>query len=161
VRPLHWIVLSAICVAVDYAAGPTIQFPLVYLAPVSIAAWYGGRAWGLALACLLPLIRLALRAVWEPPWSLLESSINAAIRIVVFASFAWLIDRTARQMRELRHMRLLEGMLGVCGVCKKIRDDRRGEWQPLDQYVAQHPGEFNADVCPDCAAHARDLFDRR
>lgn len=161
VLPVYWVAFSLICVAIDYKIGPFIQFPIVYLAPISLASWYGGRSWGLALALILPLFRLSFRTMWDPPWTLLESSINAAIRITVFASFAWLIDRTARQMRELRHMQLLEGMLGVCGVCKKIRDERAGAWQPLDVYVAGHPDEFRRDVCPDCTKQIRDVFDRR
>lgn len=161
VLPIYWVTFSLICVAIDYKTGPFIQFPLVYLAPISLASWYGGRGWGLALALILPLFRLAFRTIWDPPWTLLESSINAAIRITVFASFAWLIDRTARQMRELRRMQLLEGMLGVCRVCKKIRDQRAGAWQPLDAYVAGHPDEFRPDVCPDCTKQIHDVFDRR
>ena len=115
----------------------------------------------MTLAIVLPLCRLYFRTVWNPPWTFLESSINAAIRIGVFASFAWLIDRTARQMLELRHMRLLEGMLGVCSVCKNIRDDRLYSWQSLDSYIRAHPGEFRQELCPACARHVRDVVDRR
>ncbi len=161
VLPVYWLTFSLLCVVIDYLSGPVIQFPIVYLAPISLAAWYGGRSWGLTLAFVLPLFRLAFRAIWDPPWTLLESSINATIRITVFASFAWLIDRTARQMRDLRHMHVLEAMLGVCSLCKKIRDRRADAWQPLDAYVAGHPDEFRPDVCPDCKKQTSDVFDRR
>jgi hypothetical protein len=159
--PISWIVLSAACAVIDYLSGPTIQFPAVYLLPVSLAAWRGSRRWGIALAVLLPLCRLAFRAVWEPPWTLAESSINAGIRIGVFVTFAWLIDRTARQMHELRRARLLEGLLGVCAVCKKIRDERTGTWQPLDAYVATRPTELRREVCPDCRQDSHQVLDRR
>ncbi|MEO8677965.1 MAG: hypothetical protein ABI665_02900 [Vicinamibacterales bacterium] len=161
-RPIHWIALSLVCLVVDFALGPTIQFPFVYLVPISMASWYGGRSWGLALAILLPVCRFFFNLVWDPAWlTPIESSINAVIRITVFAAFAFLIDRTARQMRELRHMHLLEGMLGVCSVCKKVRDDRVGSWQTLEAFVAGHPSEFEPDCCPDCKAHNRDVFERR
>lgn len=106
------VALSFACLAIDYETGPVIEFPVVYLAPISIASWFGGRTWGLALAVILPLCRLYFRTIWNPRWSFLESSINAAIRMTVFVSFAWLIDRTARQMRELKHTRLLGGDAG-------------------------------------------------
>ena len=160
-RPVSWVALSLVCLAIDYKAGPVFEFPVMYLAPVSVASWYGGRTWGLALACILPFCRLYFTTLWNPPWSFLESSINAAIRITVFASFAWLIDRTARQVRELKHTRLLEGMLGVCSVCKSIRDRRTNDWQPLDAYVDAHPDDFRTDVCSSCGRQVREMFDRR
>ena len=150
-----------VCLVVDYETGPIIEFPLVYLVPISMAAWFGGRTWGLVLAVVLPLCRLYFRTIWNPPWTFVESSVNAAIRITVFASFAWLIDRTAYQMRELRHTRLLETMLGVCSVCRSIRNQRSDAWQSIEDYARDHPEEMQPDVCPDCGAKAADVFDRR
>lgn len=161
VLPIYWVTLSLICLAIDFVSGPVIQFPIVYLAPISLAAWYGGRSWGVALAFLLPLFRLYFRNIWDPPWTLFESSINAAIRVTVFVAFAWLVDRAARQMRDLRRMRLLEGILGLCSVCKKIRDQQADAWRPLDVYVADHVREFRPDLCPDCSKQVREVFDRR
>jgi hypothetical protein len=129
--------------------------------PISLASWYGSRRWGLALAFTLPLFRLLFRAVWEPPWTLVESAINAGIRVTVFAVFAWLVDRTARQMRELERMHLLENMVGVCSDCKKVRDRRDGAWQPLDAYLARYPADFERDLYPECAKRAGEVFDRR
>lgn len=159
--PVHWLGISLACLLVDYLTGPFIQFPAVYLAPIGMAAWYGGRRWGLALAFVLPLFRLGFRVVWDPPWTIGESILNALIRVTVFAVFAWVFDRTARQMRELRRMYLLEELVGVCRACKKIRDQGDGAWQPLDDYVARHPEEFRHDLCPDCAKRAAEIFDRR
>jgi hypothetical protein len=159
--PVSWIVLSAACVGLDRLSGPTIQFPIVYLLPVSLAAWHGSRRWGIALAVLLPLCRLAFRAVWEPPWTVTESAINAGIRIAVFVTFAWLIDRTARQMHDLRRAQLMEGLLGVCTVCRRIRNERAGTWQRLEAYVATRPADLRREVCPDCRQESQQLLDRR
>jgi hypothetical protein len=35
--PFLWIALSAACPAIDYSFGPIIQFPIVYLVPVTLA----------------------------------------------------------------------------------------------------------------------------
>jgi hypothetical protein len=158
---LLWIALSIGCLTIDYALGPFIQFPIVYLVPVSLAAWHSGRTLSLALAVILPLCRLYFITLWDPPWTFPESAVNAAIRIAVLASFAWLVDRTASQTRRLSsEVLLLTGMLPVCSRCRKIRQ-AGGDWQPLDTYVAQHPGEFKHELCPDCAQISADVFNRR
>ena len=161
-RPIHWVSVSVLCLIVDFLLGPKVQFPVVYLLPVSMAAWYGGRVWGVSLAVTLSLCRFAFNTIWDPPWmSTLDSAINALIRITVFVSFAWLVDRTARQMRDLRHIQLLEAMLGVCSECRKIRDESIDSWKPLEKYVDAHPQAFRAGLCPDCARHHAGVFDRR
>ena len=157
---LLWIALSIGCVAIDYALGPFIQFPIVYLVPVSLAAWHSGRVLGLALAVILPLCRLYFITLWDPPWTFLESAVNAAIRITVLASFAWLVDRTASQTKRLSsEVLLLAGMLPVCGRCRKIR--QAGDWHPLETYVVQNPGEFKHELCPECARISAEIFSRR
>ena len=160
-QPVTWLALSAICLLLDFATGPIIQFPVVYLVPIGLAAWYGSRGWGLALAVVLPLFRLYYRTIWEPPWTFTESAVNAGIRISIFAGFAWLLNRTARQIRELERMHLLEGLVGVCSECRRIRDRHDGAWEPLDAYVERHPADFERDLCPECARRAREVFDRR
>ena len=157
---LLWIALSIGCLAIDYALGPFIQFPIVYLVPVSLAAWNSGRKLGLALAVILPLCRLYFITLWDPPWTFIESAVNAAIRITVLASFAWLVARTASQTKRLTsEVLLLTGMLPVCSRCRKIR--HAGDWQPLDTYVLQNPGEFTHELCPDCAQISAEIFNRR
>jgi hypothetical protein len=159
--PLLWIALSGVCLAIDYSLGPFIQFPIVYLIPVSLAAWNSGRICSLALAIVLPLTRLYFITLWDPPWTFAESAVNAVIRIAVLGSFAWLVDRTATQTRRLSSdVTLLTGMLPVCSRCRKIRG-AEGGWQPLDAYVAQNPAEFRHELCSDCAQIADDVFDRR
>ncbi len=75
--PLVWITLSVLCVFIDYSLGPFIQFPIVYMVPVTLAAWNSGRISGLALAATLPLSRLYFITMWDPPWTLAESVVNA------------------------------------------------------------------------------------
>ena len=158
---LLWVALSLGCLAVDYALGPFIQFPIVYLIPVSLAAWNSGRTLSLALAIILPLCRLYFITIWDPPWTFFESVVNAAIRITVLSSFAWLVARTAKQTRRLSaEVSILAGMLPVCRRCRKIRH-AGGDWQLLDVYVLQHPGEFTHEFCPDCIQISAEVLNRR
>lgn len=160
-QPASWLTLATLCAAIDFATGPVIQFPAIYLAPIGLAAWHGGHLWGMALAIMLPLVRLAFMAVWTAPWTVPEAVLNAVIRVLVFATFAWLASRVAVQLRELERTQALEGLLGVCSVCKRIHNERDEEWQPLDVYVRSRSLQARPDVCPQCTAEAQRVFERR
>jgi len=78
-RTIHvvaWLGLSLLVLVVDYFIGPGIQFPALFIVPVSIAAWYSGRVWGVLLAVALPLGRLYLTTITDTPWSVTESVIK-------------------------------------------------------------------------------------
>jgi hypothetical protein len=158
---LRWIALSAVCLGVDYRLGPFIQFPIVYLIPVSLAAWHSSRTLALTLAIVLPLGRLYFITLWDPPWTLVEAGVNAVIRMSVLASFAWLVARTADQNQRLSSdVSILSGLLPVCRRCRRIHH-RGGEWQPLDVYMRENPGAFTQEFCPECLTAADEVFKRR
>jgi hypothetical protein len=145
--------ISFLLLVADYYSGPFIQFPITYLIPVSIVSWFNGRRWGFLFALVMPLIRLLFNLVfWHIPWTYVEASTNALIRIVVLSSFVVLIDRTANQTRKLAtHVDLLEGLLPICSFCKKIRD-KDNQWQKLEKYISERSdASFTHGLCPDCA----------
>ncbi len=147
VRASHWIILSAAILAFDYATGPFIQLPIVFVFPVALATAAHGRPIGMAVAAMLPLLRLLfflqwpLRSSW--PLEFLDSGVDVAILVVVSA----LIERVIRQERELQ---VLEGMLPICSFCKRIRDEE-GQWQQLEGYIsARSSARFSHTFCRDC-----------
>jgi K+-sensing histidine kinase KdpD len=143
---------SVILLIADYFAGPFIQFPVSYLLPVAFVSWYHGRRMGLAFAVLLPMFRFYFNvALWSVPWTILEASINAVIRMVVLCSFAVIIDRAALQTRAMKkEVSLLEGLLPICGHCGRIRNESE-QWQELETYIQQRSGAtFSHVFCPDC-----------
>ena len=150
--PAYLVGVALTMVVVDYLAGPMIQFPVMYIVPIGLAAWKSGRAWGLAFAILLPLFRLlSLIAIWDDPFTLIEAVINYAIRSGVFAIFVVLIDRVAKQTRQLsREVKQLTGLLPICSFCKKIRDDQ-GQWQVIERYITHKTeASFSHSFCPEC-----------
>lgn len=159
---VYWLGVSLVVVAVDYLSGPVIQFPALVIIPVSLAAWYSGAAWGLALAFALPLVRLYFTTILDAPWTFAEAAINAVIRMTVLGSFAFLVNRVAVQAKALsERVEILEGMLPVCAMCKRIRGED-ANWQPLEQYVlAQSRDQISNEICPACARRAAETFDRR
>ena len=155
-RPLRlasWLGLAACMVGLDYLLGPLIQFPIFYVIPVALCAWFDGLAVSLILAIGLPLIRLYLMSQWDFPLGVQPAIINAAIRAAVLSSLAVVVARTARQTRLLaQEVEVLEGLLPICSYCKKIRDEN-DEWQRLECYITQRStAEFTHGICPECRA---------
>ena len=150
--PLYWSLLALVVLACDFFMGPYIQFPFLFIIPVTLAAWYNGRAWGFLFAIVLPLIRLYFSLIWTLPWTMLESSINALIRMMVLLLLAFLVDRVATQTRALaKEIQVLRGLLPICSFCKKIRNEDN-TWEKIEWYIARHSeAEFTHGVCPDCA----------
>jgi hypothetical protein len=150
--PLYWLGIAILLLIVDYFAGPFIQFPITYLIPIALASWYSGRRWGLVFAFLMPFVRLFFNIqLWTVPWTIVDTSVNCGIRIIVFSLFVVLIDQTARQTRALaKEVSMMSGLLPICSFCKKIRDDSNN-WQPIEQYiVTRSNASFTHGLCPEC-----------
>ncbi len=147
-----WIILAVVITFVDYVTGPFIQFPFLFILPVVFSTWYNGRTWGIVYAIVLPLVRLYFNTIWSIPWTLVEGSFNALIRMSVLSLLAYLVDRVASQTKaKEKQVKLLEGLLPICASCKKIRDEK-DEWQVLEAYITKHSeARFSHGVCPDCA----------
>lgn len=146
----------------DFLTGPFLMFPILFVIPVTLAAWFLGRRDALTLAILLPLARFCIVSIWEPSAPLGYHAFNGLIRVAVLAFIAYLVSRTARQTEELqREVKLLEGMLPICCFCKKIRDEQK-DWQQIETYISKRTeAEFTHSVCPECAQlHYGDLLNK-
>lgn len=158
-----WYLLAGASVVVTLVAGPFIQFPIAFILPVVLAAWFDGLAHALVFAIALPAIRFAfVLGVWTVPWSEAYSLANAVIRMSVLSLVALLTSRRAKQHRALRdEVVMLERILPICSFCKKIRDQEES-WQPLERYLRAHADlTFSHSFCPDCARkHFPDYFDK-
>lgn len=149
---VFWFILALVILLVDYATGPYIQFPFLFVLPVIFSTWYNGLWWGVVYAVALPLVRFYFTTVWDIPWTLLESALNNLIRVSVLLLLAYLVHKVAQQSKATAtEVKLLEGLLPICASCKKIRDEKN-EWQPLEAYITKHSeASFTHGVCPDCA----------
>jgi len=146
--PLMWVGLAAVILAAEYFTGPFIALSIVFVIPVALAARRSGRWWGIVLGVLMPLAHLSFTFLWQTPWTLAESLINAGIRMAVLVTFAELIHRVTRQALEIR---VLHGLLPVCAFCKKIRTEDQN-WRPIESYITEHSeATFTHTFCPECA----------
>lgn len=148
-----WYAIAGAMVALDYFTGPVIQFPIAFLLPILLVAWFDSLFHALLLAITLPGIRLSFVIMaWTAPWSVGEAITNAAIRIGVLSLLAYFVWLAAQQHQAaLREVQLLERILPICSYCKKIRD-AKDSWQPLEVYFHAHADLlFSHGLCPDCA----------
>lgn len=147
VRAIHWIALSIFVLALEYYTGPYLQFALLQVFPVVVATARHGRPVGVALAVLLPLIRLSFFFGWPMQSSWPIAVADALVDVFILTGTVVLIDRFIRQEQQLR---VLQGLLPICSFCKKIRDEA-GEWRQLESYIgARSSARFSHTFCPDC-----------
>jgi hypothetical protein len=162
ITPLYWVFLSLLAIYLDYLTGPFIQFPIFYLIPIFLSAWFHGIRWALGLSIVLSTIRIVFTPLWIiPHWTLFETTINALIRAIVFMLFAYLINKISTKKRKLEvELKTLKGILPICQFCKKIRNDD-DSWDSLEKYItSRSEASFSHGLCPDCAKkHYPDYFD--
>ena len=144
-------VLAVIMLVCDYLSGPFIRFPILYLPPIVLAAWFGSLRWGLTFAVVMPLIHLSFTKFWVTPFRFFDASINTGIRIVVFVGFAYLVNKVTIQKQALEEeVQTLKGILPICSFCKRIRN-QDGAWESLENYITgRSKAEFSHGVCPEC-----------
>lgn len=147
VRPVHWMILIVVILAVDYLTGPFIQFPILFLFPVALATASQGRAVGVSVAVLLPILRLSFFVEWPLPASWTLQILDTTIDMIILAVTSLMIDQIVRQERAIQ---VLQGLLPICSFCKRIRDDD-GEWRQLELYIAaRSDARFSHTFCRDC-----------
>jgi hypothetical protein len=152
IHPLWWTGLGAAMLWVDHLIGPEAQYPVIYILPVILAAWYSGRWPALALAVAVPLVRLAFLVDLPTPADERSAlALRTAIRGVIIVFMALWFSRLADLERELeRRVKVLEGFLSICAFCKKIRNEA-GQWEHLEGFISRRSeAQFSHGVCPTC-----------
>ena len=59
---LYWVVVAIAVMLADFITGPHVQFPILYVLPVYLAACYDGRWLAMVFAVGLPFVRFAASA---------------------------------------------------------------------------------------------------
>jgi hypothetical protein len=154
--------IALVVLVIDFYTGKNIRFPILYIIPVGIAAWYNQKTVAYSLAVLLSLARFGFHVPWQETDSLSSSGINTGVRISTLALYAYLVDRTSWQTRELKkRVMLLEGILPICASCKKIRN-KQGTYETMEKYISDHSKvEFSHGICPQCAQELYPEFSKK
>lgn len=162
IHPLWWIAIAGPLVTLDYLTGPKPEFPVLFMIPVTAAAWYSGRAPAIALAIVLPLAHALFAALsWSQTASLTVLFAMTVLRSAAVIAVALWLARLSDHERELRrHVQTLEGLLPICAFCKRIRNPS-GEWERLESYIAKRSqAQFSHSFCAACwSTHYSELGD--
>ena len=149
---MWWIVLGAGLLWVDYLTPPTGQFPVMYVLPVILAAWYSGTWPAVGLAIAVPVFRLLVVIPFESPELMGPAAAATVFRGVVIVFLALWFGRLAQFERALEtRVKVLEGFLPICAFCKNIRNES-GDWERLEKFISRRSeAEFSHGVCPSCS----------
>jgi K+-sensing histidine kinase KdpD len=94
---------------IDHLTGAGVSLAPLYLMPVVLATWTGGRAWGLSVAGMAAVATRLAAAPDES--SVLIHSWNAVVWFVVFACVVWLVDALRHVVRSQRRRIVRESEL--------------------------------------------------
>jgi hypothetical protein len=158
-RHATYIVTGIVILLLDLWTSPLLMFPILFVLPVVLSAWFCSARLAYVLAVLLPFGRFLIATFVDASGSIVANTANALIEVAVLSLLAFLVVHTARLSREIK---ILRGRLPICMWCKRIRDEG-GSWQKLETYIAEHSeADFSHGLCPECKQeHYGDLFDKK
>lgn len=151
-HPGWWVVVGAALIWIDYVLGPDAQFPVLYVIPVTLAAWYSGRSPAVGLAIAMPVAHGALLLMlWKQPgdpFSILAPTILRGAVIMVMA--LWFARLAEHERKVHQYVARLEGLLPICAFCKSIRN-QAGQWERIETFISDRSeAEFSHSFCPTC-----------
>jgi hypothetical protein len=152
IHPAWWAGCGAALIVADYVVGPRFLYPVIYVVPVILAAWYSGRWPAVALAAAIPAAHIAmLLTVWPTPDDVISLVVVTVLRGSFILLLAVWFARLSEHERALhRHVHRLEGLLPICCFCKNIRT-KSGEWEPIETYISKRSeAQFSHGFCPGC-----------
>lgn len=130
-RNVTYVLLGAAILALDLFTGRFLQFPILFVIPVALSAWYRSARVAYSMAVLLPAGRLLIAILVDVPSPVAFSLANCFVRIFVLGSLAFLVDRTARQTRQLEER--VETMVTICAWSRTV--EYEGEWISFEEYL--------------------------
>ena len=138
-RPSTYVGMSLAIILLDFVTGPFLLFPILFVLPVSLSAWFYSVRWAYALALLLPIGRLFIAEFIDTPSPFIYIVANALIRVAVLGFMAFLVGRTARQTRALQER--VAGLVTMCAWSRTV--EYQGEWISFEEYLKRR---FNLDT---------------
>ena len=130
-RSSTFVVLGAAILLIDLFTGPLLQFPILFVIPVTLSAWFCSSRLAYALAVLLPVGRLFIAAYVDLPSSFAFIAANCLIRVAVLVFIAFLVCRTARQTKELEQQ--VNNLVTICAWTRTV--EYQGEWISFEDYL--------------------------
>jgi hypothetical protein len=151
VAPAWWLLMAAALLLVEYAVGSYNQFPVVYIIPVTLAAWYSGRWPALLIAIALPAVHLVFELTDTQSENIAALIARTAFRGRVITILAlWFVRLSEHERALQQEVQTLKGLLPICSFCKSIKNDA-GEWEHLERFISRRSEtKFSHGLCPSC-----------
>jgi hypothetical protein len=138
-QPVTHVAMGLGVLLLDLLTGQFLLFPILFVLPVTLSAWFSSPRWAYALAVFLPFGRLLISMFIDTPSPLAYSVANAIIRVGVLVFLAFLVARNARQTKALQEQ--VAGLVTICAWSRTI--EYHGEWISFEEYLKRH---FNLDT---------------
>lgn len=155
-RIVTYVILGAAILLLDLFTGRFLMFPILFVFPVALSAWFRSARLAYSLAVLLPFGRLLIAAIVDLPSPLPSVIANGLIRVAVLVFLAFLVSRTARQTKELQQR--VDSLITICAWSRTV--EFQGEWISFEQYLLRR---FNINashgISPDEATKALGEFE--
>ena len=134
-----YVAMGVAILLIDLLIGERLTFPILFVIPVALSAWYCGPNVAYSLAIALPIGRFFIAGFWWQTTPVTYSLANAAIRIAVLLLIAYFVSRTARQTRELQ--RQVDTLVKMCAWTRTV--EYQGEWISFEEYLRRR---FNVET---------------
>jgi glucan phosphoethanolaminetransferase (alkaline phosphatase superfamily) len=156
------ILLILLAVLLEYWTGSGYRMKIFYLVPISYAAWYAGKIYGIAFSIVAVMTMLYPDMASGTIHGDVPLIWNMAMYFAFFVIVILLLSKLRSTMQQLAGLitkmqnalnavQELSGILPICANCKKIRDDE-GYWHDVDVYISRHTkAEFTHGICAECA----------
>jgi len=126
-----YVLLSAAILLLDLFTGPFLLFPILFVVPVTLSAWFYRARLAYSLAVLLPVGRLLIATLLDTPSPFPYIAANGLIRVAVLVFISFLVSRTARQTKALQQR--VDTLVTICAWSRSV--EYQGEWISFEQYL--------------------------
>jgi len=149
---------------IDFITGYKMNFFVFYYISIAFFAWRSNIYVTIAASVVSIIIWLLADILAGHSYSILLNQIwNALMRFASFLIVAITISKLRDTIRKeqkissdlrntLKRVKILEGLLPICSYCKKIRLDKEGYWEQVEDYISRNSNIlFSHGICETCA----------
>lgn len=135
-KSITYIVIGAAILAIDIATGQYLQFPVLFVIPVGLCAWYLPGRLAYLLSVLLPLGRVLIAGFLESADPIEYVVVNGLIRVIVLGLIAYFVTRTSRQAIELKQK--VDTLVTICAWSRTVKYEN--QWISFEEYLSRRFG---------------------
>ena len=123
--------MSITILLLDLLTGGFLLFPIFFVVPVSLCAWFYNARMAYSLAVLLPVGRFVIAEFVDQPHALTYMVVNALVRVAVLLFLTFLVARAARQTKQLQER--VSGLVTMCAWSRTV--EYQGQWISFEEYL--------------------------